>query len=228
LSGLAFFLMINYYLYALVWVALVFPFYSCFRYKKFVYVSLTGILTAFFIFLSFYWLTHYNTSLYWKFSLFVTFVGFVIGSLSYLVLQQRFFVRHGYLYFPLVWLVLGVLFSFYMFGNSWMLFGYFQPAMYPLGYVLGPLLYSVFIIFINAFIAWYFYSFDATILKVLIVCILVILGSFVYSHVAQPQGEEVNVLLVQGYVKNSWLNRIGISDLLLFFGRNMLFLLIFE
>jgi apolipoprotein N-acyltransferase len=47
------------------------------------------------------------------------------------------------------------------------------------------------------------------------VCILVILGSFVYSHVAQPQGEEVNVLLVQGYVKNSWLNRIGISDLLL-------------
>jgi len=218
LTGLLFFLMLNLKWYFLVWVCLVPAFYMFGRDKKYGtsnygYV-LYAVLIAFLIASgAFYWLLKYKVSFYVFFVFIVVIFGFILG-IVHIFLARKFENAYSRILFvPVTWAVLMFIFSFFNYGNMWMKFAYFQPMMFPLGYVLQPFLFTVFIILFNALIANYFITKNDKILGVILICLILILGSFFYSYnTFANSGRELNVLLVQGQVTHGWTYRQQIAD----------------
>jgi len=216
LSALLFYFMINFKLYSLVWIVLVPIFYVGFRERKLLFLLFYGFLTAFTIFIfSFSWLSVYSIAFFWTSSLVVGFFGILIAFLYFLMCKIEKFYGYRFFYYSLIWLFLAFLFSFWEYGNMWMLFAYLQPMMYPLGYVLGPLFYTIFIVLFNSLVAYYLFEKKKWVLGLLILFFLLILFSFVYSSYASVDGEELNVALVQGMVGHEWTWRLKIPDKIL-------------
>ena len=209
LSAVLFYFMVGFKLYFLVWIVLVPIFYVGLRERRLFLLSFYGFLTAFFIFtFSFFWLSMYSMTFFWMSSLIVGFFGVLIIIFYSLLCRIKKFYDYRFFYFSLIWFILAFIFSFWEYGNMWMLFAYFQPMMFPLGYLFGPLFYTVFIIFFNSLVAYYLFEKKKWGLNLLVLFVILILFSSVYSMNVESSGREISVALVQGNVDIFWDTRM--------------------
>jgi len=215
LSSFIFFLMLNYYLYFFVWICLI-PISIIFIKNRSNKLILYGLATAFFISLfSFNWLLKYKLNFFILFVSIVTLFGGILGFIQYKFNKKikKYWIRAFVL--PLTWLVLLILFSFFKYGNTWIMFAYFQPMAYPLGYILGPYLFTFYIISFNLLFGLYIINKNRKLFFIIIIMILLVFSSFLYSNYSEPKGEEIKIGIVQGTITHSWNWRLQIPDQIL-------------
>jgi apolipoprotein N-acyltransferase len=203
-TAFIFFLMINFKLYLLIWIALVPIFYFGLIEKRFLRILFFSSFAGFLIFISFYWLSNYSARFFWLMNLIVSLFALFIGLIYYVLCKIKISYNWRFLFYPLIWMFFIILFSFFEYGNRWLLFAYFQPMMYPLGHFLGPNFYTVFIILFNALLAQFFYSKNKRVLLIIVIFLVLIIFSLVYSYNKVPEGSELKILLVQGNVDLFW------------------------
>ena len=195
-----FFFVVQYYSYKNVW-------------RDFFWVIFLSVLMGSLLVLtSFTWFGTYSIT-FLMMAVFLITLGFVVLSVISLFLFIKIPLLN-FFWFPLVWLVLMIVFSFNQFGNSWMNLAFFQTMTAPLVYLIGS--YGVtFLIFLsNSLVANYFKNKDKRIFLFLVVLFLVVFSCFVFSCFYEMNGDRLRVVLVQGNFNESWEWRFDNVDIL--------------
>ena len=105
---------------------------------------------------------------------------------------------------PFIYSALMFIYSFSTINSYWADWSMFQPMMAPLIWLVGSEGITFLIVLMHSIIAFYLIKKDRKILATGILLALIVIGSFVYSYNAKPEGKKVKVALLQGNFIKDW------------------------
>jgi len=94
-------------------------------------------------------------------------------------------------------------------GNLWFDYGYLQPMLFPLTWIIGRQGITFLILLVNSLVAFYFFSGNKKNIKYVVAIFVVLASCFIYSYLAIPAGQKVRVALIQGNINKDWQWRIA-------------------
>jgi|GEM_PF-783926 apolipoprotein N-acyltransferase len=105
---------------------------------------------------------------------------------------------------PFVYSVLMVVFSFTPINSYWADWSVFNPMAAPLIWFIGSNGITFLIVLMHSIIAFYILNKDRKILATGLILALIMIGCFIYSHSAKPEGKKVKIALLQGNFQEDW------------------------
>jgi len=105
---------------------------------------------------------------------------------------------------PFAYSLLIVIYSFSPINSYWADWSMFQNMMAPLIWLVGSNGITFLIILIHSVIAFYIMEKDKKMLITGCMVVLFLLGSYVYSFNADPEGQRIKVALLQGNFNQDW------------------------
>ncbi len=108
---------------------------------------------------------------------------------------------------PVVWFCGAQIASFTIVGSAWTDLAMFQPTMAPLIWVVGARGITFLIVLVNTVIASLCLRRSREMLVVGSVLLLIIIGCVTYSNLAEPEGKNLKVALLQGNFAQPWIWR---------------------
>ena len=164
-------------------------------------LALTPSILA--VFISIIWVKEYSWSAYILSSTLLSSFLFLF-AIIFNILSKKL---KGYLQIfiaPFVYSALMILYSFSIINSYWADWAMFQPMMAPLIWFIGSNGITFLIVLMHSVIAFYILKKDKKVIVTGIIIILVVLGNFIYSYNAKPEGKNVKVALLQGNFNQEW------------------------
>jgi apolipoprotein N-acyltransferase len=200
-SALIFWIMMTFQLWFLVWICFA-PVFASLKKKR----ALESLFLIFLFILllncfSFGWFNKYNLKLILISILLMGSVGFLLVVVSNRLSFNRVL---EILSLPLVWGVSTLVLSFHFLNNSWLDISFFQPMSAPLIWYIGSVGMTFFIILVNSLFADYIYYKDKRVLIITLILLIIPISSYLYCNLAEVEGRQVRVALVQGNFNQGW------------------------
>jgi len=85
----------------------------------------------------------------------------------------------------------------------------FQPMLAPLIWVIGSYGITFLILLMNSIIFSYIIKKDKKLILIAFMLAIILLSSFTYSYLSQPEGEKIKIAMIQGNIQENWNWRIN-------------------
>lgn len=152
---------------------------------------------------SFAWVAEYNWHAYALSS--AIFSSFIfLFAVVFNIASKKVKGYLGIFIAPFAYSLLMFVYSFSPINSYWADWSMFQSMMAPLVWIAGSNGITFLIILIHSVIAFYIIKKDKRILVTGCIVVLFLLGSYVYSFNAYPEGQRVKVALLQGNFNQDW------------------------
>lgn len=153
--------------------------------------------------ISFQWVIEYSWTAYIASTiLFSSFL--LLFAVIFNILSKKI---SGYLQIfiaPSIYSILMIIYSFSIINSYWADWAMFQPMMAPLIWFVGSNGITFLIALMHSVIAFYILRKDKKVLATGIIVVLIVLGNYIYSYNANPQGQKIKVALLQGNFNQDW------------------------